>query len=112
MIIGSIKERDPKETRISLTPDIVKKLTIKGHNVFIEKSYGINLGFSDTAYLNSGAKIINTTTKIYQKSEILLFITPPQTNKTDVFKHCKLIIADFTNYPKDSLIQNTRILCL
>ena len=38
MLIGSIKEQDSAETRVSLTPDVVKQLITDGHSVMLEKN--------------------------------------------------------------------------
>lgn len=109
MIIGSIKEHNPKETRISLTPDVVKTLTTKGHHIILEKDYGVNLGYANTAYLNSGAKIADTSKEICLTSEIITQIQPPNIHQSDI-PHCQLIIADFSNTPL--ILQKTQKLRL
>lgn len=96
MIIGSLKEQSNAETRISLTPEITQKLITKGHAILLEKGYGESLGYTDTAYLNTGAKVLDNTDEILNKSEIIIQINPPQIPPHQL-KNCKLIIADFTD---------------
>jgi len=96
MIIGSLKEQSKDETRISLTPEVTQKLIAKGHAVLLEKGYGKTLYISDTAYLNTGVKVLETTDEILSKSEIIIQINPPQIQPKQL-KTCKLIIADFTD---------------
>jgi NAD/NADP transhydrogenase alpha subunit len=96
MIIGSLKEQSKDETRISLTPEVTQKLIAKGHAVLLEKGYGKTLYISDTAYLNTGAKVLETTDEILSKSEIIIQINPQQIQPKQL-KTCKLIIADFTD---------------
>lgn len=96
MIIGSLKEQSKDETRISLTPEVTQKLIAKGHAVLLEKGYGKTLYISDTAYLNTGAKVLETTDEILSKSEIIIQINPPQIQPKQL-KTCKLIIADFAD---------------
>ncbi len=96
MIIGSLKEQSKDETRISLTPEVTQKLITKGHAILLEKGYGKTLYISDTAYLNTGAKVLETTDEILSKSEIIIQINPPQIQPKQL-KTCKLIIADFTD---------------
>ena len=59
MIIGVPKEIKLQEHRIGLTPESVKLLTSKGHEVLVEKNGGFEAGFTDENYINSGAKIID-----------------------------------------------------
>lgn len=96
MIIGSLKEQSKAETRISLTPEIAQKLITKGHIILLEKGYGEHLNYTDTTYLNSGAKILENPDNILNKSKIIIQISPPQIPLQSL-KNCKLIIADFTD---------------
>jgi len=45
MKIGSISEELTSEKRISLTPELSKKYLDLGVEIFINKNYGIHLGF-------------------------------------------------------------------
>jgi NAD(P) transhydrogenase subunit alpha len=44
------------ESRISITPDIAKKLTDTGHELFVEKDAWKNAGFDESDYKNAGVK--------------------------------------------------------
>ncbi|MCP9753616.1 Re/Si-specific NAD(P)(+) transhydrogenase subunit alpha [Lacihabitans sp. CCS-44] len=57
MKIGVLKETKPFETRVALTPDLVKQITKKGFEVIIENEAGISSSFSDDNYVNVGASI-------------------------------------------------------
>jgi alanine dehydrogenase len=59
MKIGLLKEIKDKENRVALTPDSVKVLVERGHQVHVEKDAGLGSGFSDKAYINAGAKIVS-----------------------------------------------------
>ena len=58
MIIGVPKEIKLQEHRVGLTPDSVKALTEKKHEVLVESHAGFEAGFTNEDYLKSGAKII------------------------------------------------------
>ena len=60
MKIGVVKEIKDKENRIALTPEGAKKLADSGNTVFVEENAGVNSGFSDEEYKNSGAEIVDT----------------------------------------------------
>ena len=67
MIIGVPKEIKLQEHRIGLTPDSVRALTDKGHEVLVQNNGGFEAGFSNEDYKNVGAKIIE---KAESKSQI------------------------------------------
>ena len=70
MIIGVPKEIKLQEHRIGLTPESVKALTEKGHEVLIQRNGGFEAGFSNEDYENSGAKIIDKAEEILRISRI------------------------------------------
>ena len=57
MKIFILKERSLNERRVSLVPDVAKKLINDGFEVFIESSAGDYSNFSDDQYSSVGAKI-------------------------------------------------------
>lgn len=63
MKIGVLKETKPLETRVALTPDIVKQLLKKGFEVAIETSAGALSSYSDEDYQAAGA-IISSKSEI------------------------------------------------
>src|SRR3990167_2340255 len=62
MKIGVVREIKDKENRVALTPEGAKKLKEAGHTVLIEENAGINSGFSNEEYKNSGAQIVDAQT--------------------------------------------------
>lgn len=55
MKIGVLKETKPFETRVALTPDLVKQITKKGFEVTIENEAGLSSSYSDNDYTSAGA---------------------------------------------------------
>ena len=72
MIIGVPKEIKLQEHRIGLTPDSVKILTKKGHEVLVQNNGGFEAGFTNENYKNAGAKIIDKAEEIFKRSEIIV----------------------------------------
>jgi len=60
MKIGLIREIKSKENRVGITPGGVAALNANGHQVFVELGAGLGSGFSDDAYRQVGAEIVNT----------------------------------------------------
>lgn len=61
MIIGIPKTTEAGEHRVSMTPDVVARLTTEGHEVVVESGAGTAAGFIDSAYVATGASIGDAT---------------------------------------------------
>ena len=72
MIIGVPKEIKLQEHRVGLTPDSVKTLTEKKHQVLVENNGGFEAGFTNDDYLKAGAKIIITPEEIFKKADLIV----------------------------------------
>lgn len=74
------RESDPRETRVALIPDDIKKLIGLGFSVKVVSGAGVTSGFSDAAYEKAGAVIVAKEQDGYD-SEIVLRIMKPETTK-------------------------------
>ena len=70
------RETDPRETRVALIPDDVKKLIGMGFSFKVVRGAGLKSGFSDAAYEKAGAVLIDKEEQGYD-SEIVLRILKP-----------------------------------
>jgi alanine dehydrogenase len=93
MIIGVPKEIKLQEHRIGLTPDSVKVLTEKGHEVLVETNGGFEAGFTNDNYKDSGGKIIDTAEEIFKKAEIIVKVKEPQANEVKMIKENQIIFT-------------------
>ena len=91
MIIGVPKELKLQEHRIGLTPDSVRALTDKGHEVLVQNNGGFEAGFSNEDYKNVGAKIIEKAEEIFKKAEIIVKVKEPQMNEVKMFRENQII---------------------
>ncbi|MBR5363290.1 MAG: NAD(P) transhydrogenase subunit alpha [Oscillospiraceae bacterium] len=71
------RETDPRETRVALIPDDIKKLIAMGFSFKVVRGAGVKSGFSDAAYEKAGAVMIDEESQGYD-SEIVLRILKPQ----------------------------------
>ena len=93
MIIGVPKEVKNSENRIGLTPQSVEQLSKNGHEIFVQKDAGKNIGYFDDQYLNAGAKIINTAEDLYKSSEMVVKVKEPI---PDEYKYLREDLTLFT----------------
>ena len=66
MIVGVPKEIKLQEHRIGLTPESVKVLVERNHEVLVENNGGLEAGFTNEDYLKAGAKLISTSKEIFK----------------------------------------------
>ena len=72
-----VKERAPGERRVALTPETARKLAALGATVWIEPGAGLGAGFTDQAYLDAGAQIVDAT-RVAQ-ADVVLCVQAPDT---------------------------------
>src|SRR5476649_488004 len=77
MKIVIVKERRPHETRVSATPETVKKLKALGAEVTIEAVVGIAAAYTDQAYGEAGATIVPDAASAVAESDIVFKIARP-----------------------------------
>ena len=91
MIIGVPKEIKLQEHRIGLTPESVKILTEKGHEVLIQNNGGFEAGFTNEDYKNVGAKILDAAEDIFKQADIIVKVKEPQMNEVAMIRENQII---------------------
>ena len=91
MIIGVPKEIKLQEHRIGLTPESVKVLTGKNHEVLVQNNGGFEAGFTNEDYKNVGAKIIDNAEEIFKKADIIVKVKEPQMNEVAMIRENQII---------------------
>lgn len=91
-VIGLPRESDPRETRISLTPQAVHLLVEEGHRVLIERGAGNGAKFSDHDYSEAGGELLNEKAAVFEAS-ILLKVSPLTKAEIDLLGPGKTIIT-------------------
>ena len=103
MRIGSISENQNIEKRISVTPEIVKKYTSIGLEVYLSENYGTHIGIKDKHYISMGAKISKDETEILNSSNIIIQLGMLSDEKSSIIKEEQTLIGvlnPFTNKEK------------
>lgn len=77
MKIAVLKEVKTREGRVALIPENIRDLVQSSHEVLVQKNAGILSGFSDEAYEKFGAKIIETTKELMDRSDLVCKVKEP-----------------------------------
>jgi NAD(P) transhydrogenase subunit alpha len=84
MRIGIPRETRDQETRVSATPETVKKYVAAGHQVFVEHDAGVAAHFSDEAYAQAGATLA-TAAQAFD-AELILKVRAPSAAELPLIK--------------------------
>src|ERR1700740_1016284 len=72
--IGALRESAPRETRVSLVPEVSDKLIREGTRVLIEHSAGERAGFPDALY--KGVAWAGSADEVLQDADVVLTVQP------------------------------------
>ncbi len=93
MIIGVLKEIKTEENRVAMIPSGAEIMAGNGHTVLMETGAGIGSGFSDDAYREHGAEIVNTPEEIYERAEMVMHVKEPQPQEYDLIRQGQIIFT-------------------
>lgn len=74
-VIATVRD-EARDPRVALTPDVVRQLVAKGHDVLIEKGAGAAAGWRDVDYVDAGAQI-SAGTAAAKKADVVVSIGRP-----------------------------------
>jgi alanine dehydrogenase len=78
MLVGVPKEIKNHEYRVGLTPPSVHELVARGHQVFVQKNAGSEIGLLDEHYVAAGASIVDTAQEIFSRADMIVKVKEPQ----------------------------------
>ncbi|MBH63308.1 MAG: NAD(P)(+) transhydrogenase (Re/Si-specific) subunit alpha [Alphaproteobacteria bacterium] len=78
MLIGVPKEVHREERRVAATPDSAEHLQKLGYSVAVETGAGAAAQFTDEAYREAGAEILEEARDLWRKADIVLKVRGPE----------------------------------
>ena len=78
MLIGCPTEIKNQEYRVGITPAAALEAVVNGHKVIIQKAAGVGAGFTDEAYTDAGAEIVDTAEEIFARADMVVKVKEPQ----------------------------------
>ncbi len=93
MIVGILKEIKTEENRVCMTPAGVEVMVHNGHTVLVEKSAGAGSGFADETYVKAGAKMIDTSKKIFDTSDMVMHVKEPLPPEYDLIREGQIVFT-------------------
>ena len=112
MKIGSILENQNLEKRIAITPEIVKKYSSIGFEIYLSKNYGSHIGIKDEEYSDLGVKFLNDDKEILGNSDIVVQLGMISDEKISFIKENQTLIGaldPFNNKEKLEILAKRKI---
>ena len=106
MKIGSIIEDRNLEKRIAITPEIVKKYTSLGFEIYLSENYGSHISINDKAYSDLGVKILKDDKEILGNSDIIVQLGMISEEKCSFIKENQTLIGALNPYNNKEKIEN------
>ncbi len=70
-------ESQPGEKRVATVPEVVGRLVKLGVEVLIEEGAGIGAHYTDQAFKEAGATLVDDLERLYSEAEVVLRVQPP-----------------------------------
>jgi NAD(P) transhydrogenase subunit alpha len=103
VIIGALRESAPQETRVSLTPEIVGKLTQAGAKVLVERGLGTLARFPDDAYKN--AAWADSPTAVLDQAQVLVTVQPLSVEQITRLKSGTVVVGYMQAYSRKAEVK-------
>lgn len=105
MKIGIPYEDNVYENRVSITPYAVNVLRRQNHQVFVTVDAGLKSGFSNDEYKKNGATIVQSNFDLYNNSELIVKVNPPESQELNYLKEGHTIMAFFNFITNPTLVE-------
>ncbi|MEX2425942.1 MAG: Re/Si-specific NAD(P)(+) transhydrogenase subunit alpha [Thermomicrobiaceae bacterium] len=93
LTVGVPRETRSGETRVSLTPDVVRQLSRKPFEVIVERGAGEQAGFTDDAFEAAGARLVGSAKDVYSSARVILKIQRPTDEETALLSEGQVLVA-------------------
>ena len=99
-----IPKEDSNELRTAISPEIVKKLSGSGHEIFIETNAGSGSNFDDEILIEAGAKIYNDNNQL-KTADFIFRVNAPSENEIALYRENSILIASLNPYNNSEIIK-------
>jgi NAD(P) transhydrogenase subunit alpha len=105
MRIAVLSETDGAETRVSATPETVKKYKSLGADVVVQAGAGAKAGIPDAEFEAAGASIAKTAKEALKDADIILKVRRPAEGELKGSKPGALVIAIMDPYGQEAALK-------
>lgn len=93
MKIGVPAEIKDAEQRVGLTPNSVRELTGRGHEVLVEANAGRGIGATDAQYEAQGATVVETAAEVFEQAQMVIKVKEPQAEERAMLREGQILFT-------------------
>ena len=93
LTVGVPRETREGETRVSLTPDVIRQLSRKPFEIVVERGAGELAGFTDSAFEDAGATLVDAAGDVYSKAQVILKFQRPTDDEISQLREGQTLCA-------------------
>ncbi|MFC1459275.1 Re/Si-specific NAD(P)(+) transhydrogenase subunit alpha [Microvirga arabica] len=105
MRIAVLSETDGAETRVSATPETVKKYKTLGADVVVQAGAGAKAGIPDAEFEAAGASVAASAAEALKDADVILKVRRPAEGELSGAKPGALVIAIMDPYGQDAALK-------
>ena len=95
------------DSRVSASPETVKKISEMNHDVFVQKGAGVRSNFSDHQYEENGANIFEGK-DVIREADVIFKVNKPSADEIEVFKENSILIGALDPFNNSDLIEDLK----
>ena len=115
MLIGVVKEIKNHEYRVGMVPASVYELVHQGHQMLVETSAGLGIGFSDDDYLAMGAEITQTAEEVFVRADLIVKVKEPLASEREKLREGQILFTYLHLAPDKAQTEdliNSKAICI
>ena len=105
MTIGILKETQRGETRVAMSPSIVKQMIKKGFDIVVEEGAGTTASFKDSEFQSAGARVEKRGV-VFKDAQVLLKINPFNEEDLKLIDESHVLISQLFHKSHPNLIKD------
>ena len=95
------------DSRVSASPETVKKISEMNHDVFVQKGAGVGSNFTDQEYEENGANIFEDK-DVIREADVIFKVNKPSADEIEVFKENSILIGALDPFNNSDLIDDLK----
>jgi NAD(P) transhydrogenase subunit alpha len=93
MKIGALKETEPGEARVAMTPESAGRLQKLGYDCLVESGAGQAADFTDDAYREAGVTVVDSAEALWSEADIVTRVRAPRPEEAEAAPEGKMLIS-------------------
>ena len=104
--IGALRESTPRETRVSLVPEVTDKLIREGARVIMERTAGERAGYPDALY--KGVTWSDAASEVLQTADVVLTVQPLTLEQIAQLRSSAVVVGFMQPYARAAEVRALR----